>query len=160
MKHGAAEQGSGSLRITKGGNVMQQVFELGEAEASLAIRIIREELVRRGKTGVIAVSDSHGELISLLRMDGAPLPSILVAQRKLLTASRERGDTGDVGKNFQKHGWQTANSDPAFTGWAGGVPVRFRGAVVGAVAVSGLSQEEDAELAKIGMAKILENAGA
>lgn len=135
---------------------MQQVFELGEAEAALAIQAIREELLRRGKTAVIAVSDPHGELISLLRMDGAPLPSILVAQRKLLTASRERGETGDVGKNFQKHGWDMSNSDPAFTGWAGGVPVRFRGAVVGAVAVSGLSQEEDAELAKIGVARILE----
>jgi glc operon protein GlcG len=135
---------------------MQQVFELGETEAALAVQAIREELLRRGKTAVIAVSDPHGELISLLRMDGAPLPSILVAQRKLLTASRERGETGDLGKNFQKHGWQMANSDPAFTGWAGGVPVRFRGAVVGAVAVSGLSQEEDAELAKIGVARILE----
>jgi len=137
---------------------MQQVFELGEAEAALAIRAIREELVRRGKAAVIAVSDPHGELISLLRMDGAPLPSILVAQRKLLTASRERGETSEIGKNFQKNGWQLANSDPAFTGWGGGVPVRFRGAVVGAIAVSGLSQEEDAELAKIGAAKILESA--
>ena len=139
---------------------MQQVFELGETEAGLAIRVIREELVRRGKAAVIGVSDSHGELISLLRMDGAPLPSVLVAQRKLLTAARERANTGDVGKNFQKHGWQTANSDPSFTGWAGGVAVRFRGAVVGAVAVSGLSQEEDEELARIGAAKILESAGA
>jgi len=139
---------------------MQQVVELGELEAGLAIGAIREELVRRGKTAVIAVSDSHGELISLVRMDKAPLGSVLVAQRKLLTASRERADTGDVGKNFQKHGWQTANSDPAFTGWAGGVVVRFRGAVVGAVAVSGLSQEEDAELAKIGVGRILESAGA
>jgi len=139
---------------------MQQVFELGEAEAGLAIAAIREELGRRGKSAVIAVSDAHGELISLLRMDGAPLPSILVAQRKLLTASRERGETADVAKNFQKNGWQMANSDPAFTGWGGGVPVRFRGAVVGAVAVSGLSQEEDAELARMGVGKILQSAGA
>jgi len=139
---------------------MQQLFELGEAEAGAAIGAIREELVRRGKSAVIAVSDSHGELVSLLRMDGAPLPSILVAQRKLLTASRERGETFDVGKNFQKNGWQLSNTDPAFTGWGGGVPVRFRGNVVGAVAVSGLSQEEDAELARLGVAKILESAGA
>ena len=138
---------------------MRQVFELGETEAGLAIHAIREELVRRGKTAVIAVSDSHGELISLLRMDGAPLPSVLVATRKLLTAARERSESGLVGKNFQKHGWQLANSDPAFTGWDGGIPVRFQGAVVGAVAVSGLSQDEDAELARLGVAKILEKAG-
>ncbi len=138
---------------------MRQVFELGEAEAGLAIQTIRQELVRRGKVAVIAVSDSHGELVSLLRMDGAPLPSILVATRKLLTASRERSETGAVGKNFQKHGWQPSNSDPSFTGWDGGVPVQFRGAVIGAVAVSGLSQEEDVELARIGVTKILESVG-
>lgn len=138
---------------------MQHVFELGEAEADIAIKTIREELVRRGKVAVIAVSDSHGELISLLRMDGAPLPSLLVATRKVLTASRERSETGALGKNFQKHGWQPSVSDPAFTGWDGGVPVRFRGAVAGAVAVSGLSQEEDVELARMGAAKILESVG-
>ena len=138
---------------------MRQVFELGETEAGIAIQAIRAELVRRGKTAVIAVSDSHGEIISLLRMDGAPLPSVLVATRKVLTASRERNETGAVGKSFQKHGWQPANTDPAFTGWDGGVPVPYRGTVAGAVAVSGLSQEEDVELARIGAAKILESVG-
>ncbi|HET6450494.1 MAG TPA: heme-binding protein [Spirochaetia bacterium] len=138
---------------------MRQVFELGETEAGIAIQAIRAELVRRGKAAVIAVSDSHGEIISLLRMDGAPLPSVLVATRKVLTASRERNETGAVGKNFQKHGWQLANTDPAFTGWDGGVPVSYRGTVAGAVAVSGLSQEEDVELARIGAAKILESVG-
>jgi glc operon protein GlcG len=153
------ENSAGSAKEFRKGEGMRQVFELGEAEASLAIQTIREELMRRGKTAVIAVSDAHGELISLLRMDSAPLPSILVAMRKLHTASRERAETADVGKNFQRHGWQPANSDPTFTGWAGGVPVRFRGAVIGAVAVSGLSQEEDAEIARIGVAKILESVG-
>ena len=46
------------------------------------------------------------------------------------------------------------NSDPLFTGWDGGVPVRHGGRVVGAVAVSGLEQTEDAELARVGVARI------
>ena len=37
---------------------MQTIEELGEQEAGLAIAAIREELVRRGKVAVIAVSDS------------------------------------------------------------------------------------------------------
>jgi glc operon protein GlcG len=138
---------------------MQTKLELGEQEAALAITTIREELVRRGKTGVIAVSDSHGELVSLLRMDGAPLPSVLVATRKCLTAARERAATFDVGQGFKSNGWQLSNSDPAFTGWGGGVPVRVKGEVVGAVAVSGLSQEEDAELAELGAARIVASVG-
>jgi glc operon protein GlcG len=136
---------------------MQHIEELGEAEAAIAIKAMREELTKRGKTGVMAVSDSHGELISLLRMDGAPLPSIQVASNKVLTAARERSATGVLGKNFKDHGWQMANTDPRFTGWDGGLPVLKAGKVVGAVAVSGLSQEEDAEIARIGAAKIAES---
>ena len=133
---------------------MQTVEELGESEAALAINAIREELVRRGKVAVIAVSDSHGELISLLRMDSAPLPSIQVAIRKCLTAARERATTGEVARGFKENGLQVMNSDPLFTGWDGGAPVRRGGRVVGAVAVSGLDQTEDAELAGLGVARI------
>ncbi len=138
---------------------MLTTLQLGEREAALAIATIRDELVRRGKAAVIAVSDSHGELVSLLRMDGAPLPSILVASRKCLTAARERGPTFEIGRAFKDNGWQLSNTDPAFTGWGGGVPVRVQGQVVGAVAVSGLDQREDAELAELGVRRIEEAAG-
>ncbi len=133
---------------------MQTIEELGENEAALAIDTIRKELVRRRKVAVIAVSDSHGELVSLLRMDGAPLPSIQVATRKCLTAARERASTGEVVRGFKANGLQVMNTDPLFTGWDGGIPVRRGGKVVGAVAVSGLDQDEDAELARLGVASI------
>ena len=55
---------------------------------------------------------------------------------------------------FRDNGWQMPNSDPLYTGWDGGVPVRHGGRVVGAVAVSGLDQAEDAELARLGAARI------
>ena len=134
---------------------MQVIQELGEAEAVAAAGAIRDELIRRGKTAVIAVGDSHWELILLQRMDGAPLPSVEVATRKVWTAARERQETGALGQGFLKQGWQVANSDPRFTGWDGGAPVFVNGKVVGAVAVSGLSQEEDIELARLGVARIL-----
>lgn len=138
---------------------MLTTLQLGEREAALATSAIRDELIRRGKAAVIAVSDAHGELVSLLRMDGAPLPSVLVATRKCLTAARERAATWDVGQGFKSNGWQLSNTDPAFTGWGGGVPVRVKGQVAGAVAVSGLDQAEDAELAELGARRILEQAG-
>ena len=139
---------------------MQTFLELGEDEALVAIAAIREELVRRRKAAVIAVSDSHGELIALVRMDGAPHPSVGVAMAKLWTAARERRTTGEVGRMFQKNGWQMLNSDIRYTGWDGGLPVIHRGQVVGAIAVSGLDQDEDAELARIGAARIVERLGA
>jgi len=136
---------------------MLHIEELGEAEAAMAMKAMREELGKRGKAAVMGVADTHGELLSFLRMDGAPLVSVLVVQNKLLTAARERGDTGSLGKNFKAHGWQMANSDPRFTGWDGGLPVLHAGKVVGAVAVSGLTEEEDAEIARIGAARIAES---
>jgi glc operon protein GlcG len=138
---------------------MQHCEELGEKEAALATAAIREELIRREKAAVIAVSDSRGELISLLRMDGAPLPSVLVATNKVWTAARERSATGALGKNFKENGWQVANSDPRYTGWDGGAPVFRNGKVVGAVAVSGLDQTEDAEIARMGVAAIAQSFG-
>jgi glc operon protein GlcG len=137
---------------------MRQVGSLGHAEAQQAIRIIQAELARRGKAAVVAVADAHGELIGLLRMDGAPLPSTTIAANKAWTAARERTRTYDLGQaaRHPERGFDMAYyGDPRFVGWGGGVPVIVGGETVGAVAVSGLSQEEDAELADMGAASIL-----
>ncbi len=133
---------------------MRESWSVGEAEARRAIETIREELVRRGKVAVIAVGDAHGELVALLRMDGAPLPSVQIATRKVFTAAREKASTIELGRKFQKDGWQMLNSDLAYTGWGGGVPVEHAGQVAGAVAVSGLDQVEDDELARLGVASM------
>jgi len=69
---------------------MQHLHSLGHTDAQRAIEAIQQELMRRGKAAVIAVADAHGELIALLRVDGAPLPSILNASNKAWTAARER----------------------------------------------------------------------
>jgi len=77
---------------------MYHSLSLGHAEAQLAIQSIQAELLQRGKTAVIAVADAHGELIGLLRMDGAPLPSILIASNKAWTAARERKASWELGQ--------------------------------------------------------------
>lgn len=137
---------------------MIKTLELGEVEATLAITAIRAELLRRGKTAVIAVGDTHGELIALLRMDGVGLPSILIACNKVFTSARHRGESGDIGRSSLQEGWDLANfGDRRYIGWGGGAAVHFQGHVLGAVAVSGLSCEEDLELSKIGIAAILKS---
>ncbi|KPV48594.1 hypothetical protein SE17_37230, partial [Kouleothrix aurantiaca] len=77
---------------------MFQQNSLGHAEAQRAIDAIRQELERRDAAAVIAVADAHGELIALLRLDGAPLPSILIATNKAWTAARERKATRELGQ--------------------------------------------------------------
>lgn len=45
--------------------------------------------------------------------------------------------------------------DRRYIGWGGGLPVTIAGQVVGAVAVSGLPEMVDIEVAQIGVAAIL-----
>jgi glc operon protein GlcG len=136
---------------------MQTTVSLGHAEAQQAIAAVQNELTRRGKAAVIAVADAHGELIALLRIDGAPLPSIVIATNKAWTAARERKPTRELGQAARDavNGFDMAYyGDPRYIGWGGGVPVRINGQVVGAVAVSGLPEQEDMELVALGVAAI------
>lgn len=133
---------------------MIQQTVLGQADAQRALEAMSAELARRGKSAVLVVSDAHGELIALLRMDGAPVSSIGIATNKAFTAARERKPSGDIGKRSRdpESGWAITNfGDLRYTGWGGGLPVVVDGQVVGAVAVSALSQAEDIEIAEIGV---------
>ena len=133
---------------------MRRVTTLDYADARTAVDAIRRELDRRGKAAVLAAADAHGELIVLERMDGAPLPSILIAANKAWTAAREGKASRDLGQAARDpvDGFDLAYfGDARYIGWGGGVPVRVDGAVVGAVAVSGLPEHEDMEVAEIGV---------
>jgi glc operon protein GlcG len=127
------------------------------AEARRAIDAISAEILKRSKAGVISVCDAHGDLIAFARLDGAPLSSITIAMNKAYSAARERKPTYEIGnaaRNPEKGFDIGYFGDPRFTGWGGGVPVWKDGMVVGAVAVSGLPQAEDIELAQMGVAAI------
>ncbi len=136
---------------------MQTTPSLGHAEAQKAIEVIQAELRKRGQAAVITVADSHGELIALLRLDGAPLSSIQIATNKAYTAARERRPSYEIGQGVRhpEKGFDIAYyGDPKMVGWGGGLPVVVEGVVVGAVGVSGLPQEVDMELAQLGVEAI------
>ena len=138
---------------------MYTQVSLGHAEAQSAIAAVQAELLRRKKAAVIAVADAHGELIALLRLDGAPLASIQIAANKAWTAARERKPTRQIGQDMRdpQDGFDIAfYGDMRYVGWGGGVPVIQNGAVVGAVAVSGLPEAEDMEVVQLGVAAILQ----
>jgi glc operon protein GlcG len=141
---------------------MQKELTLSHLEARLAIDAMKAELGRRGKAAVLVVADGHGELIALLRLDGAPLSSIQIATNKAYTAARERAPSREVGarsRDPQKGFPMTNFGDLRFVGWGGGLPVSVDGQVVGAVAVSGLPETDDEEIAEIGRRAILAPGG-
>jgi glc operon protein GlcG len=132
---------------------MKTIHTIEYSEAQQIIERIVEEALRMKKAAVIAVADTHGELIAFARMDGAPISSIRIAANKAWTAARERKPTKEIGEKARhpEKGHDIAYyGDPKFVGWGGGVPVWRNGQVVGAVAVSGLSSSEDVVLATLG----------
>lgn len=127
------------------------------AEAKRAADSMIAELERRGKAAVVVVADSHGELILLVRMDGAPRSSVAIAANKAWTAVRTGKPSKELGQRIRdpQEGCDIAYySDPRIIGFGGGIPLRKDGKVVGAVAVSGLPEAEDMEVAELGAAAI------
>lgn len=137
---------------------MLQIPSLGYEDALRAVAAITAALKSQGKSAVIAVADQQGELIAMVRLDGAPYPSIQIAANKAWTASRERSPSDLVGRSSRAAGTgfdMASFGDLRYTGFGGGVPVTLGTTVLGAVAVSGLTTSEDIALAEMGAASIL-----
>jgi glc operon protein GlcG len=129
---------------------MYETMNLSHLEAMDMINAIRVKLETARKAACVAVTDSHGELIAFLRMDGCHLPPLYVAINKAFTAARECKPSGEVGKASLSVPFPMSNyGDLRYTGWAGGFPVIFQGKVVGAIGVSGLDEEQEAELGRM-----------
>jgi glc operon protein GlcG len=132
---------------------MHTQTNLSHADALKIIDLIRDRLEAEDKGAAIAVCDRHGELLAFLRTDGCRLPSINIAINKAFTAAREEKPSRVVGEASRAGGWPMSNfGDPRFTAWGGGVPVRYKGEIAGAIGVSGLPEEEDMVLAAMGAA--------
>jgi glc operon protein GlcG len=130
---------------------MYQRYQLSHADAQRIVTAIQQELEKKHKGAAIAVTDEHGELLAFLRTDGCRLPSVKIAINKAFTAAREQKETMVIGQASQIEGFPMTNfGDLNYTSWGGGVPILYEGQVVGGVGVSGLPEEEDIILARMG----------
>jgi glc operon protein GlcG len=131
---------------------MYQSYNLSHTDALKIIAAIQAELEKQGKAAAIAVADAHGELIAFLRLDGCKLPSLYIAMNKAFTAAREGKESKAVGQASRDEGFPMTNfGDLRYTGWGGGVPLTYQGKVIGAVGVSGIPEEEDMAMARLGV---------
>ncbi len=135
---------------------MYQTMNLSHAEAQAMIGAIQKRLEAEHKTAAIAVTDSHGELIAFVRMDGCHLPPTQIAINKAFTAARERTESGAIGQESRTRPFPMTNyGDLRYVGWAGGFPVLHEGKVVGAIGVSGLDEEQETVLAKMAIDTVM-----
>ena len=131
---------------------MRTLSTIDYADAKRSIDLVVQKATEMQKAVAIAVADAHGELIAFARMDGVPLPSIVISMNKAWTAARTGKPTQEIGekvKDPQRGHDISYYGDPRYVGWGGGVPVFKNSEVTGAVAVSGLSSNEDAALASL-----------
>jgi len=129
-------------------SLFDEVKMFSYAEAQRLVDWAIQQASARQQAIVVAVTDSHGELLAFARMDGSGLPSIGLAQAKAYTAARERNATLNMGQWARANGRTAADwSDPKLTLFGGGVPIWRDGKVVAAIAISGLPEEDDHQLA-------------
>ena len=127
--------------------------DLSHRDAQLVLSAVYAELERNGGGAAVAVVDHHGELVSFIRTDECPLPSINNAVNKAYTAARERKPSRDIGEAARDEQFPITNfGDLRYTGWGGGVPLVVGDEVVGAIGVSGLPEADDIALAELGAA--------
>ena len=111
----------------------------------------------------IAVVDDGGHLLSFARMDGARPASGYTALTKAVTAATFRQETGpllakgepDVLLSLSLQNAAAAGGGKLTT-LKGSVPVVVDGQVIGAVGVGGGTGEQDADVARAGIKKLLD----
>ncbi|HEX5230391.1 MAG TPA: heme-binding protein [Bryobacteraceae bacterium] len=134
------------------GLVTQKILSLGMAK-TIAEATLGECKAKGFHTSAVVV-DRAGQVLVLLRDEQASATTADMARRKAFTARVFRTTTLE----FQKH-----TMDPAFApqrdvtdilALGGGVPIVAGKEIIGGVASSGSSQEQDDACAKAGVAKV------
>ncbi|CAM3918342.1 MULTISPECIES: heme-binding protein [Pseudomonadaceae] len=126
---------------------------LSQNEVSQILQAARSEAQQQGWAVAIAVVDDGGHPLALERLDGCAPIGAYIATEKARSAAIGRRET--KGYEEMVNGGRSAFlSAPLITSLEGGVPVLVDGQVVGAVGVSGVKAEQDAQVAKAGIAAL------
>jgi uncharacterized protein GlcG (DUF336 family) len=101
----------------------------------------------------IAVADAGGNLIAHVRMDGAWMGSVDISIKKAWTSRAFDISTKDLSKFAQPgedfYGIHATNDGKVII-FAGGIPLKQNGQVVGAIGVSGGAGKQDQAVAEAG----------
>jgi glc operon protein GlcG len=111
----------------------------------------RAEANRSGWAVSIAIVDDGGHPLSLERLDGCAPVGAYVATEKARTAAMGRRESR-LFEEMINAGRTAFLSVPTLSGMLeGGVPIIVDGQVIGAVGVSGVKPDQDAQIARAGV---------
>jgi glc operon protein GlcG len=106
---------------------------------------------------VIAIVDDGGHLLHLLRLDDTQFGSIEVAIQKARAAIAFRRPT-KVWEEHIKDGRMRYLGLPGAVPVEGGLPIALEGQFMGAIGVSGVRSNQDAQIAQAGLDALLKKA--
>jgi uncharacterized protein GlcG (DUF336 family) len=122
-------------------------------DARNVIAAAEKKAAEIGQPMNIAVVDAGGNLVAHVRMDGAWIGSIDISINKAFTSRAFDITTKDLGTHSQPggqfYGIHGSNHGRIMI-FAGGIPLKRNGQVVGAIGVSGGSGEQDHAVAEAG----------
>ena len=130
----------------------QAILELSDVQTIAAAA--QAEAQKNNWAVSIAIVDAGGHLLHFQRLDGAAPISSHIAPAKANTAAMGQRES-KVYEDVINGGRYSFLSAPTIEGMLeGGVPIMKDGACIGAVGVSGVKSNEDAQIAKAGIAAL------
>ena len=127
----------------------RKIITLDGAKAIIAAA--EAEALKNKWTVAIAVVDEAGNLIAFHKIDDTQIGSIDIAIGKARTAARMKRPTKAL-EDAVAGGRTVMLAVDGITPLEGGVPVMLDGRVIGAVGVSGVTSQQDAQVAAAGAA--------
>ena len=138
---------------------MTNLIKKHSISTELAQKMVNEAVAKARELGVtenVAILDDGGNLKAFSRMDGAPIPTIEIAQNKAYTALF--GVSTEEFFNFIQGDPSLLAGIPTLArvaAWGGGFPIKVNGEVVGAIGVSGApTVQNDVDCARAALALV------
>jgi glc operon protein GlcG len=128
---------------------MNRKAVLSQTEVQQILAAARAEAQANQWAVTIVVVDDGGHPLALERLDGCAPGSAYIATEKARTSALGRRESKSY-EDMVNGGRYAFLSAPLLTSLEGGVPIVFDGQVIGAVGVSGVKAEQDAQVAKAG----------
>lgn len=132
--------------------VTQSVIDADAAHSAVGAAV--KAATKIGAKVNVAVVDSAGVLAAFLRMPGAALHSVDVAIDEAYTAVSFGLPTSKWNEVLQSHSAVVRDGIvllPRFVALGGGLPLVHEGERIGAIGVSGASEEQDEAIAEAGV---------
>jgi glc operon protein GlcG len=128
---------------------MKSKAVLSQTEVSQILAAARTEAQKNQWAVTIVIVDDGGHPLALERLDGcAPIGAYIASEKARTSALGRRESKGY--EEMVNGGRYAFLSAPLLTSLEGGVPIIVDGQVIGAVGVSGVKAEQDAQVAKAG----------